>query len=134
MEAHRILEGNTEGLKGSSQSSFTKDTKDKTSSDVPKEYNLLGNYLNPFNPSTTISYALPYNSDVSITIYNIAGQLVKDFTYNSQASGYHNVYWNGRNTEGEKAASGIYIYRFKAVSLENNGKVFEKSSKLMLLK
>jgi len=134
LEAHRMLEGSSESLKMSSQSSFTKETVDNKSSDVPKKYSLLGNYPNPFNPSTTISYALPYNSDVSITIYNIAGQIVKDFIYNAQASGYHNVYWNGRNTEGEKVSSGIYIYRFKAVSLENNGKVFEKSSKLMLLK
>lgn len=101
---------------------------------LPKEYELLGNYPNPFNPSTTISYALPQISDVEIVIYDIMGREVKRFVIPSQSGGYQKVVWDGRNNFGVSVSSGIYIYRFRANSLEDNNKSFEKTSKFMLLK
>jgi flagellar hook assembly protein FlgD len=50
-----------------------------------------------------------------------------------QAAGYKEVVWDGSNNNGMQVASGIYIYHFKALSVEN-GKVFEKNAKLILLK
>lgn len=99
----------------------------------PKNYELHGNYPNPFNPSTTISYSLAYDSNVEITIYDITGKAVKVFSENVQSAGYRNIVWNGNNQQGAKVSSGIYFYRFKASSLENET-VFEKTAKMLLLK
>ncbi|MCF6269549.1 MAG: T9SS type A sorting domain-containing protein [Melioribacteraceae bacterium] len=99
----------------------------------PKTYELLGNYPNPFNPRTTISYALPYNSNVELTIYDITGKVVKVFDESVQSAGYQNIVWNGDNQQGSRVSSGVYLYRFKAISLEN-GKTYEKTAKMLLIK
>ncbi|MCW8805899.1 MAG: C25 family cysteine peptidase, partial [Ignavibacteriaceae bacterium] len=101
--------------------------------DLPKEYALLGNYPNPFNPSTNISYSLPYISSVELVIYDIMGREIKTFYNASQPSGYQTITWDGKNENGNSVASGIYLYRISIKSLENN-EVFVKSSKLMMLK
>jgi len=103
-----------------------------TNNELPTEYKLLGNYPNPFNPSTTINYALPVQSNVEINIFDVMGRLIRSFVISSQNAGYQNVIWNGKNENNEQIASGIYLYRFKAVSTD--GKVFEKTSKLLMLK
>jgi tetratricopeptide (TPR) repeat protein len=106
---------------------------ENTEADLPKEYNLLGNYPNPFNPITTISYTLPYQSSVELIIYDIMGREVKTFTITSQTAGYQNIIWDGTNVNGNSVASGVYLYRIKIKSLENQNE-FVKTSKLMLLK
>ncbi len=113
--------------KETSDNEFVNDTK-------PTEYLLQQNYPNPFNPSTTISYALPQISDVEIVIYDIMGREVKRFVIPGQSGGYQNVVWDGRNEFGVSVSSGIYIYRFRANSLEDKNKSFEKTAKFMLLK
>jgi tetratricopeptide (TPR) repeat protein len=100
---------------------------------LPAEYSLLGNYPNPFNPATNISYAVPYQSSIELTIYDIMGREIKSFHISSQPSGYQSIYWDGMDNNGNSISSGVYLYRFKAKSLENN-EVFVKTSKLMLLK
>jgi flagellar hook assembly protein FlgD len=100
---------------------------------LPKEYALLGNYPNPFNPSTTISYALPEASKVQIVVYDILGKVVTKLVNTEQQAGYHKAVFNGdRYSSGVQYASGVYIYRISAVS--TSGKRFEKVSKLMLVK
>jgi tetratricopeptide (TPR) repeat protein len=101
--------------------------------DLPKEYSLLGNFPNPFNPTTTISYALPFNSSIELIIYDIMGAKVKSFVIPSQSSGYQKIVWDGKNENGNLVSSGAYLYRIVAKSLENN-EVFVKAAKLMLLK
>lgn len=102
-------------------------------STLPKEYQLFGNYPNPFNPSTTISYALPERSSVRIAIYDLQGRIVKSFVLGAQSAGYQNIKWNGTNDQGASLASGVYLYRVNASSLER-GKSFDKSAKMILLK
>jgi len=114
--------------------SLGKTTVEENNSNLPKEYSLLGNYPNPFNPSTKIKYAMPNNSNVGLVIYDMLGRTIRSFEINSQSAGFNEILWDGTNNNGNKVSSGIYIYRIKAVSLEGNGKVFEKSAKLMLLK
>lgn len=121
-------EGGTEYL-GKSKTNYSENTE----SELPKEYNLLGNYPNPFNPSTTISYTLPYQSSVELTIYDIMGREVKSFSFASQPSGYQNIVWDGKNDNGVSVSSAVYLYRISIKSLENQ-EVFVKTSKLMLLK
>jgi len=106
---------------------------ENTVSNIPEEYSLLGNYPNPFNPTTTISYAIPYQSSIELTIYDIMGRIIKSFNISSQASGYQSIVWDGTNQNRVSVSSGIYLYRIRAKSLENN-EVFVRTSKLMLLK
>lgn len=101
--------------------------------EIPTDYALRGNYPNPFNPSTKISYTLPYKSHVNISVYDITGSLVAELVDNDVNAGYQYVTWNGKNAAGEQAASGIYLYTLKASSLENN-ETFVKSAKMLLVK
>ena len=80
---------------------------------------LLPNYPNPFNPETWIPYRLETASDVSLSIYDVSGRLVRTIDVGYQpARRYTNrsdaIYWDGRNTHGEHVASGVYVYRLTA--------------------
>jgi len=107
---------------------------DSTSNLNPKKYILFNNYPNPFNPSTTIKYNLPNASSVEITIYDIIGNMIRDFTISYQTAGQHSILWNGTNRNNEQVASGIYLYHFNAVSLADKNNKFEKTAKMILMK
>jgi len=94
---------------------------------VPLKFTVSKNYPNPFNPTTKIDYALPTESDVVLSIYNIKGQLVKRIKHENQPAGYHQIVWQGRNDNNRRVASGVYFYRLKA------GK-HQKIKKMLLLK
>ncbi len=86
---------------------------------TPKETALLPNYPNPFNPETWIPYRLARETEVTITIYDTKGTLVRRLALGNQSAGYYAergkaAYWDGRNERGEAVASGIYIYQFRA--------------------
>ena len=75
---------------------------------------LWGNYPNPFNPETVISFSVKNDSKVTIDIYNIKGQRVKSLVNDTYKTGNYNVVWNGRNNDGNIVSSGLYFYRMKA--------------------
>lgn len=75
--------------------------------EMPGQYSLHGNYPNPFNPSTTISYALPYQSAVEFVIYDIMGRKVRTFNFSAQAPGFQNLIWNGTDETGKPLANGV---------------------------
>ncbi len=102
-----------------------------TSPIIPQEFVLLQNYPNPFNPTTTIEYHLPFDSRVKIEIYNILGQRVKILVDQREKAGKYKIAWDGRNEFGNRAASGLYIYRIKA---ESPHKTFVTAKKMILLK
>ena len=82
---------------------------------IPEETALLANYPNPFNPETWIPYQLAEPAEVTLTIYDMNGHLVRRLALGHQAAGmYRNrsraVYWDGRNQLGEPLASGLYFY------------------------
>ena len=86
---------------------------------TPKETALLANYPNPFNPETWIPYQLSKPADVSLTIYDINGHVVRDLDLGHQRAGMYQsksraAYWDGRNTVGEPVASGVYFYTLTA--------------------
>ncbi len=87
---------------------------------LPSETRLLHNYPNPFNPETWIPYQLATDTeDVSIVIYNLGGQIVRTLRLGSRSAGMYlskerAAHWDGRNQQGERVASGIYIYHFRA--------------------
>ena len=77
--------------------------------DLPSEFALLSNYPNPFNTSTQIRYELPTSSDVTLQIFNTAGQRVATLVDEEQEAGYRSVTW-----EDSGAASGVYFYKLTA--------------------
>ena len=86
---------------------------------IPTETALLPNYPNPFNPETWIPYQLAEPADVTLTLYDIHGRIVRDLELGHQRAGmYHTrnraAYWDGRNAQGEPVASGVYFYTLKA--------------------
>lgn len=134
-DANSHLEGTGSVPKMAANPDDSEDSENLASNlSIPTEYQLLGNYPNPFNPSTTISYALPFESEVVVNIFDLTGSIIKSFNLNNQTAGYKTLNWDGKNNSGTAVSSGIYIYSIKAVSTEGNGKSFVKSSKLMLLK
>jgi len=72
---------------------------------------LLGNYPNPFNPSTTIAFALTHSGQVSIDVYNLKGQRVKRVVSGSFSDGRHSVVWDGHDDSGRVVSGGVYFYR-----------------------
>ncbi len=78
---------------------------------VPLSFDLEQNYPNPFNPTTKIHYEIPTTSQVTLTVYDLKGNVVKTLVNSKQAANRYTVEWNGTNDLGYKAASGIYLYR-----------------------
>ena len=81
---------------------------------IVKNYELKQNYPNPFNPNTNIQFTIPTSDQVKIRIYNSAGQLIDEIINQAFTAGTHSVSWDGRNLNGKKAASGIYIYALES--------------------
>jgi len=85
----------------------------------PKEFRLLQNFPNPFNPETWIPYQLTCDSEVTIRIYNVFGRLVNTLSLGVKEAGYYTIKdeaacWDGRNSAGEQVASGVYLYTIEA--------------------
>ena len=86
---------------------------------IPKQFALLQNFPNPFNPETWIPYELLDDVAVSIFIYNIQGRLIRRLELGEQSAGSYvtkdkAVYWDGKDDRGENMASGIYWYTLRA--------------------
>ena len=86
---------------------------------LPKTTELLSNFPNPFNPETWIPYQLAKPADVTLTIYDIRGRIVRTLRLGHQPAGFYQnrskaAYWDGRNYLGEKVATGVYFYTLKA--------------------
>jgi len=83
---------------------------------IPDKFELSQNFPNPFNPETTIRFALPVESEVTVKIFNIQGQLVKELLKERIQAGYHQIVWDGTNAQGESLTSGVYFYKMNANS------------------
>lgn len=78
---------------------------------LPACVTLNGNYPNPFNPETTISFSIPDDSKIELSVFNIKGQKVKSLVKDSFESGTHSVIWNGKDDNNKSVSSGIYFYK-----------------------
>lgn len=86
---------------------------------APKETALLANYPNRFNPETWMPYQLAADADVTVTIYDARGIVVRRLKLGHRMAGHYAergkaAYWDGRNGYGEQVASGVYFYHLSA--------------------
>ena len=97
------------------------------SSMILTDFYLNQNYPNPFNPVTTLSYSLPKDESVNITIYDIMGRPVKTIQNSFQTKGFKFVQWDAKNDRNEPVSAGLYLYTIQA------GK-FRQTRKMVFMK
>lgn len=83
---------------------------------LPDMFALKQNYPNPFNPTTTISYNLGVNADVTLSIYNILGQHIVTLVQEQQIAGFHSITWDASTESGKSVSTGIYLCQIEARS------------------
>ena len=89
---------------------------------LPKDFALSPAYPNPFNPTTTLSFALPISNTVMISIYNLQGREVATLVNTTMDAGYHTVTWNA-----DSHSSGVYFVKMIAGN-------YISTQKLMVIK
>lgn len=94
---------------------------------VPVSYQQLTNYPNPFNPVTTIEFALPKPGLVTIDIYDIHGRLVRNLLSEQRPAGHQTVVWNAKDNNNGTSCSGVYFCVL-------NSPAFKATKKMMLIK
>ena len=93
----------------------------------PQKFGLNHSYPNPFNPVTTITYDLPKNTSVNLSVYDIKGSRIATLINASEEGGHKKTIWNGTDDFGRSVSAGVYLCRMEA------GK-FKKTRKMLLLK
>ena len=96
--------------------------------EISRSFALFDNHPNPFNPSTTIKFALPEPAVVSLTIYDVLGRKVAELANGQFAAGDHSAIWNA-----SEAASGVYIAQLVAYDALGNVR-YSRTNKLALMK
>ncbi len=94
---------------------------------LPEDFVLYQNYPNPFNPTTVISFGLPAEGSVKITIYNFLGEKMEELFKGTLTAGYYNYEWNAG-----KYSSGLYFYSVDMTL--SDGKHFNNTRKMLLIK
>ncbi len=98
-----------------------------TEGDLPTSFGLGQNYPNPFNPTTEITFDVPHNSHVSLSVYNILGRKVATIVDEELSAGSYVRTWDGQSDGGTAVSSGIYFYKLRAED-------FVQTLKMMLLR
>ena len=94
---------------------------------VPASFTLNQNFPNPFNPVTTLTYGLPNENHVTLTIYDLNGKEINQIINIDQSAGHHSVLWNSTDRIGMPVSAGIYFYQIRAGE-------FLQTKKMVLLK
>ena len=95
--------------------------------ELPTEFQLKQNYPNPFNPSTTLSYELPSRSDVTLSVFDVSGRLIRTLRQAEQPAGAYRVQWDGLDASGNPVGTGVYFCHLIAGD-------FEQTIKMLYLK
>jgi hypothetical protein len=101
-------------------------------SQLAKAFSLAQNHPNPFNPSTSIAYAIPGGVDangtqVRLQIFDIRGRVVRTLVNTKQSAGRYAVQWDGSDDAGQPVSSGVYFYRLHTEQ-------FSQTHKMMMVK
>ena len=95
---------------------------------LPDDFELSQAYPNPFNPVTTLQYALPVESDILISVHDVQGRLVTYLENDLKSAGFYEAGW-----DASYHASGMYFIRMNTFGLDNKLQ-FNKLQKIMLVK
>ena len=98
----------------------------------PNSFVLFNNYPNPFNPSTTIEFALPVSAKIKVKVYNLLGQTIKVLYDGTKDAGYYKFNWNSDDVNGNSVSSGVYFYELSASGID--GREFNQMKKMILIK
>jgi len=98
---------------------------------LPQSHALMANYPNPFNPETVIPYRLSTSGMVRLSIFNLAGQCVRNLVGREEPAGLRRVVWDGTDSRGGRMNSGVYFCR---MSVERGGRVSQFTRKLCLVR
>ena len=90
---------------------------------VPSGFALLGNYPNPFNPSTTIEFSLPEAGFMELVIYNVMGQKIRELAAGTMTPGVHSAVWVGRDDSGLAVSAGVYVTRLQMNGMVATGRM-----------
>lgn len=96
-----------------SETALGKKIIDNAVSATPSAFSLMQNYPNPFNPTTTISYSLPEDGNVSLVVYDVTGRQIKTLVDGYQTAGEYKNVWNAVNESGAQMASGVYYAQLR---------------------
>ena len=96
---------------------------DESGDGLPTTFELAQNYPNPFNPATSISFSLPRESHVTLTVYNLLGREVVTLVDGDRAAGIYTVKWDGTDARGASCASGVYFYKLTSSDYVNTKKM-----------
>lgn len=95
---------------------------------IATEFTLEQNFPNPFNPTTEIRFSIQRSDNVTLTVYNMLGQMVTKAVYNNLQVGIYTYMWNGTDISGNSVASGVYFYELQV------GNQFRDIKKMVLMK
>lgn len=84
---------------------------------------LLGSAPNPFNPRTTIRFAMPTEGRVAVELFDVRGRRVKQLVDTTLDAGYHRVEWDGRDASGSEVGSGVYFVRVRTANAQQTGRL-----------
>ena len=94
---------------------------------IPLDYQLNDAYPNPFNPSTLLSFNIPNNDNINVSIYDMSGRLITTLINEQLEQGEHSVILNGMDHNGNSVSSGVYFYTL-------HGKDISLTKKMVMMK
>jgi hypothetical protein len=95
--------------------------------ELPLTYALGQSFPNPFQDKATIAYQLPEETPVSLKVFNVTGQVVRELASGKQKAGFYKAVWDGKDGSGRSVSSGVYFYRLSAGG-------FSKTNKLVVVR
>ena len=96
-------------------------------------FRLNGPFPNPFNPSTVISYELPYDLNIEINIFNLLGRRVRSLLNETRPAGQGSTIWDGKTESGHLASGGVYFISVQVRGPSNGSNIFYQETKKVLL-
>ena len=90
---------------------------------LPTKVKLNQNYPNPFNPITKISYEMPSDGFVRVSIIDMMGRKVKTLVESSQVSGMRSVTWNATDNNDQPVSAGVYLYKIQTIGITKTRKM-----------
>ena len=100
----------------------------------PKQFTLMGNYPNPFNPDTKIRIEIPISANVTIIIRDILGREISRLGNEVYSPGLHSFGWDGKNYSGNNVPSGVYVYEVVATEVSTGNQLYRATDKMILMK